>query len=254
VTGHGPFGLGIGAMMLFSVTAYGFFFLLPMYLQRLHGYTTFQSGMILLPGALFAGIATLASGALSDRLNPKRVSAVLLAGVVVACWLFSTDPDTPQLRLYLDYIVWGFFIGGCFAPITLLALSTVEERDISVGSTLVNMSRLIAGSIGTSYATMLLSVRKDTFYEALSNHFTWGSLGTAEMLARLQAMGYKATGLFQADDSTRLIALVKELMTLKASGYAFEATYQHLGLAAGVAIFFIILIPYTQKKLKAPIH
>lgn len=188
------------------------------------------------------------------RLSQARCEVKAPISGVAACWIISSDPDTPQLRLYWDYIVWGFFVGGCFAPITLLALSTVEERDISVGSTLVNMSRLIAGSIGISYATMLLSVRRDTFYGALSSNFTWGAPGTEEMMGRLQAMGFMAAGLFQSDDSTRLMALVKDLITLKASGYAFEATYQHLGLAADLAILFVVLIPYTKKKLKAPIH
>lgn len=254
VTAHGPFALGMIAMMLFSVTAYGFFFLLPMYLQRIHGYTTFRSGMILLPGALFAGVATLASGYLSDRFNPKPVAAFLLVGVVAACWVFSSDPDAPQFRLYRDYIVWGFFVGGCFAPITLLALSTVEEHDIAVGSTLINMSRLIAGSIGTSYATALLSARRDTFYEALSGNFVWGAPGTEAMLGRLQAMGHTAADMFQADSSMCLTAMVKNLITLQASGYAFEATYQHLGVAAGAAILFVVLIPFTKKKLKVPLH
>ncbi len=164
IMGHQPFRLSIWAMMLFSITAYGFFFLLPIYLQQVHGYSTFQSGIILLPGALFAGIATLMSGILSDRINPKAVAVVILLGAAVASWIFQTNIDTPRGILFLDYIFWGFFIGGAFAPITLLALSTLAERDIANGSTLVNVARLVAGSVGTSYATAVLSVKKDAFY------------------------------------------------------------------------------------------
>jgi DHA2 family multidrug resistance protein len=50
IMGHRPFRFGLWGMMLFSMTAYGFFFLLPIYLQQVHGYTTLQSGLILLPG------------------------------------------------------------------------------------------------------------------------------------------------------------------------------------------------------------
>jgi hypothetical protein len=51
-----------------------------------------------------------------------------------------------------------------------------------------------------------------------------------------------------------LIALVKDLTTLKASGYALEVTCQHLGLVAGAAILLVVLIRFAHKKRKVSIH
>ena len=253
ILAHRPFILGIGAMMFFSVTAYGFFFLLPVYLQQVHGYTTFQSGIILLPGALFAGAATLMAGGLSDRINPKAVAAFTLMGAVVASWIFHTDPDTPRHLLYWDYIFWGFFIGGTFAPVTLICLATLSEHDIANGSTLVNVSRLIAGSLGTSYATAMLSTKRDTFFEALGANVTWGSFSSADLFARLQQFGDISAG-FNPDQWARLMSTAKGLITLRASSFAFHATYQYLGLFSAVALIFVLLVRITHKKVKGPIH
>ncbi|MDD5169914.1 MAG: DHA2 family efflux MFS transporter permease subunit [Syntrophales bacterium] len=254
IMGHMPFQFGMLAMMFFSVTAYGFFFLLPVYLQQVHGYTTFQSGIILLPGALFAGAATLMAGALSDRLNPKIVAVVTLLGGAVASWIFHTDPDTPRLWLFWDYIVWGFFIGATFAPVTLMCLATLEERDIANGSTLVNVSRLIAGSIGTSFATAMLSTRKDTFYEALSNNITWGSFAPADILSRLQSLSGTAASGFDPDNWARLLGTMKGLITLRASSYAFHATYQYLALFSIAALIFVLFVRRGTRKMKGPLH
>jgi len=255
IMGHQPFRLSIWAMMLFSITAYGFFFLLPIYLQQVHGYTTFQSGLILLPGALFAGIATLLSGVLSDRINPKIVAIVCLAGAAAASWIFHTDMDTPKGVLYLDYIWWGFFIGGTFAPVTLLALGTLAEQDIANGSTLVNVSRLIAGSIGTSYATSMLSIRKDTFYEALSGTLTWGSPILTDLYARFSQHAGSATAVFDPDTWQRLIFQAKQLILLRAASYAFEAVYEYLALFPLAALLCVALVRLAAHKgVKVPIH
>ena len=254
IMSHRPFLSGIMAMMLFSVTAYGFFFLLPVYLQQVHGYTTFQSGIILLPGALFAGIATLASGGLSDRFNPKIVAIFTLIGAAAASWIFHTDPDTPNAWLYWDYIVWGFFIGGTFAPVTLICLATLKERDIANGSTIVNVSRLIAGSLGTSFATAMLSTRKDTFYEALSNNLTGGSYIVSDLMARMQSLGALSSDYFDPENWSRLMATAKALISLRAASFAFEATYQYLGIFSLIALVFVLVIRTSHHKVKGPVH
>ena len=254
IIGHLPFLSGVVSMMLFSVTAYGFFFLLPVYLQQVHGYTTFQSGLILLPGALFAGAATLLSGGLSDRFSPKLVIIVTLFGSAIASWFFHTDPDTPRWFLYLDYIIWGTFIGGTFAPLTLICLATLEEHDIANGSTLVNVSRLIAGSIGTSYATSLLSTRKDGFYEALSGNMTWSSYSTADLMARLQSLGGLAGDYFDPSQWSVMTATLKNLITLRATSFAFEATYEYLALFCLAALLFALLVRMSHRNVKGPVH
>jgi hypothetical protein len=162
--------------------------------------------------------------------------------------------DTQRHVLYLDYIFWGCFIGGTFAPVSLIALSTLEERDIANGSTLINVSRLIAGSIGTSYATSLLSTRTDTFYDAMSAGFTWNSYSATEFMARLGGLGGWTTGYFDPDAWARLLAAGKGMMILKASSYAFHAAYQHLALCSVAAALILLLIRSNLRRPKAPVH
>jgi len=255
VLGHRPFRLGLAAMFLLSITAYGFFLLLPVYLQRVHGYTTLQAGLIMLPGALLSGLSTAVTGALSDRLSPKRIAILFLLATGAACWLFHTDPDTPRWLLTLDNVFFGLAVGGVFAPVTLIALGTLEARDIADGSTLVNVVRLVAGSLGSAYATTVMVSRTSAFYEAMASNLTAGSARVTELAARLATLAGGVAGpVFDPDAWHLFLATGKGLMLRRAAGYAYHATYQHLGLFSVAAALAVLLIRSRIRNVEGPIH
>jgi hypothetical protein len=87
------------------------------------------------------------------------------------------------------------------------------------------VSRLVAGSVGTSYATSILSARRDAFYDTLAGNLTWGSSGAADLLARISELGGQAAQVFDSAAWTKATAMVQELLLLRAWSYAFEASY-----------------------------
>ncbi|RMF81067.1 MAG: DHA2 family efflux MFS transporter permease subunit, partial [Nitrospirae bacterium] len=240
VLGARPFRLGLWSMALLSINAYGFFLLLPVFLQRIHGYTTLQSGLILLPGALLSALVTVFAGALSDRFNPKWIAVPCLLVMAAASWLFHADVDTPHRLLVLDYVAWGAFVGATFAPVTVIALGTLEERDISDGSTLLNIVRLITGSIGSAYATTLLTSRTDRFYTGLADRLDWGR--AQEIGHRLAPFLGGPRSWFDPDAWARFAAGAQGILARRAAAYAFHATYQHLALFAVAAAFVVLLV------------
>jgi len=250
-----PFRLGLAAMFLLSINAYGFFLLLPVFLQRIHGYTTLQAGLIMLPGALLSGLTTAFAGALSDRLKPKWIAVTFLLATAAACWFFHTDMDTPRWLLTVDYIFFGMAVGGVFAPVTLIALGTLKPEDIADGSTLVNVARLVAGSLGSAYATTIMTSRTSAFYEGLSSNLTAASARVTELGARLSQVAGAAMGpVFDPDAWQLFLATGRGLMLRRAAGYAYHATYQHLGLFSIAAAAAVILIRARIDKVKGPIH
>jgi len=255
VTGHRPFRLGLLAMVLLSVTAYGFFLLLPVYLQRVHGYTTLQAGLIMLPGALLSGLVTALSGALADRVSPRWIAVTFLLATAAACWNFHTDPDTPRWLLTVDNMLFGAAVGGVFAPVTLIALGTLEERDLSDGSTLLNVVRLVAGSLGTAHATAMMTGRTGAFYEGLAANLAQGSARAAELAARLgEAAGLAADRAFDPDAWHLLLATGQGLMLRMAASYAYQATFRHLGLFSVAAAAVVLLVRGRLRRHAGPVH
>jgi len=133
------------------------------------------------------------------------------------------------------------------AEIGLRAAPVAEPAN---GSTLLNVSRLVAGSVGTSYATSILSARRDAFYDTLAGNLTWGSSSAADLLARISEFGGQAAQIFDPAAWTKAAAMVQELLLLRAWSYAFEVSYRHLAVGSLLAIAFVLLIRYSRRQAK----
>ncbi len=253
VLGSRPFRLGLLSMVLLSINAYGFFLLLPVFLEKIHGYTTLQAGLIMFPGALLSGFVTLGAGALADRISPKWIATFFLVATAAASWYFHTDIDTSRTTLILDNIFFGLGMGGVFAPVTLISLGTLEERDIPDGSTLLNVVRLIAGSIGSALATAILSMREDAFYEGLASNLTQGGARSLELMARMKELAGGAGRIFDPDAWHVFLATGHGLMLRRAASYAFHAAYGYLGLFSIAAAVAILLVRAKVRKIAGPV-
>ncbi|NOZ77740.1 MAG: DHA2 family efflux MFS transporter permease subunit [Acidobacteria bacterium] len=249
-----PFRLGLLSMVLLSINAYGFFLLLPVFLEKIHGYTTLQAGLIMFPGAMISGFVTLGAGALADRISPKWIAAFFLLATAVASWYFHTDINVSRGQLVLDFVFFGAAMGAVFAPVTLISLGTLEERDIPDGSTLVNVVRLIAGSVGSAFATAILSMREDAFYEGMTANLTQGGARGAELMARMKELTGGVGHVFNPDAWHVFLATAHGLMLRRAASYAFHAAYGYLGLFSIAAAVAILLVRAKVRKIAGPVH
>ncbi|RME37355.1 MAG: hypothetical protein D6788_09665, partial [Planctomycetota bacterium] len=154
----------------------------------------------------------------------------------------------------LDNVAFGIFVGSTFAPVTLITLGTLDPRDISDGSTLLNVVRLIAGSVGTAYSTAVMTQRTSVFYEALASNVTWTAPGTTELLARLGWFGGPGNALFDPDGWARLLSVAQGLMLRRAASYAFHATYGHLAVFAVAGAVVVAVLRSRRNATNAPIH
>ena len=232
IFGRRAFRVGMAAMVLLSINAYGFFLLLPVFLQRLRGLTTLQAGLVLLPGALLSALTTLGSGIVSDRVDPRKVGLLFLLLTGWASWHFGTDPDTPLFRLVLDYMFWGAAVGGTFAPVTMVALGPLGRDEINDGSTLVNVARLVAGSVGTALATATLAARSDAFAQA-TRHFLEPDR-PALAITLFSLTGADPTG-GDPDAMQRALALGAGLLRRATTAWAFDAVFDLLAVFMVVA-------------------
>jgi DHA2 family multidrug resistance protein len=61
---------------LVTICMYAGMFLTPIYLQNLRGFTPFESGLLMLPGAVIMGIMSPISGTLFDKVGPRPLAVV----------------------------------------------------------------------------------------------------------------------------------------------------------------------------------
>ncbi|KRM56018.1 MDR family MFS transporter [Lacticaseibacillus sharpeae] len=132
---------------------------LPMYIQTIRGESAFNSGLILLPGAVMMGIMSPITGRIFDHLGAKRLSNtglfLLLVGTIP---LIAVGEDTPIVIITVLYAVRMFGITMVTMPVTTAGMNALPANLISHGTAVNNTVRQIAASIGTAILVSVLSV------------------------------------------------------------------------------------------------
>jgi len=137
-------------MLCIGTAMFGMFFFLTIFVQAVWGYSALKTGVAYLPM-----VAVIMAGAgLSTQLVP-RIGArpLLLAASAIATggmfWLSRISEHSSYAGGLLGpMLVTASGLGLLFMPLTLVALSKVEDRDAGLASSLVNTGQQVGGAIG----------------------------------------------------------------------------------------------------------
>ena len=133
-------------------------FVIPLYLQIIHGMTAFHSGLTLLFGALFMGIMSPITGNLFDRHGAKRLAftGMFILTVGTIPFAFITR-DTPTIYIVFLYAVRMFGISMVMMPVTTAGMNSLPYNLISHGTAVNNTIRQVATSVGTAIMISVLT-------------------------------------------------------------------------------------------------
>jgi DHA2 family multidrug resistance protein len=146
------------------VALFGAEFLLPVYLQALRGRTALQTGFILLPLALTAGVTTPIAGRIYDKIGPRLLIMIGFSVLLVNTWQLSKiQADTPISWILFLLALRGLALGMTVQTTFATSLSVVPRANLARGSSLVNGTRYVVQSIGVAVlATVLASALSPT--------------------------------------------------------------------------------------------
>jgi DHA2 family multidrug resistance protein len=237
---------------LVTFSIYGIWILLPVYLERLRNFSTFTAGLILLPGAIAGGFSILITGVLVDRWRPKALLLIALAGCSVTSFLYQTDLWVSKHDIAWQYSVWFIFVAAAFTPLNALSLSTLPVEKLNMGSTVLNVFRLLFGSIGTAYSTSLLNNRMANYYTVLSAKANYGEPAARTLIANVLSQRGE-----QVDTATvaTIRSVIRDYITANSAGFSFEAVFKILGVWFGVALLVALFIKAPQRlRRSGPAH
>ena len=137
-------------MLCVGTAMFGLFFFLTIFVQDVWGYSALKTGIAYLP--MVAGIMAMA-GVSSQLVGRIGAKPLLVAGTAVGAggmfWLSRiSEHSTYAGGLLGPMLVTACGLGMVFMPLTLVALSKVEDRDAGLASSLVNTGQQVGGSIG----------------------------------------------------------------------------------------------------------
>jgi len=143
-----------------TISMYAGMFLLPIYLQTIRGFSAFDSGLLLLPGALVMLIMSPISGTLFDKVGPRPLAIVGLLITVITTFQFThLTLDTPFNYIVILYTIRAFGVSLLMMPIMTAGLNQLPQHLNSHGTSMTNTLRQVSGSIGISLMTTIFTNR-----------------------------------------------------------------------------------------------
>jgi MFS transporter, DHA2 family, multidrug resistance protein len=190
-------------MLVVGLVMFANMALLPPMLQHLFGYGVIDTGLALTPRGIGVLISMQVATALMRRGADTRVLVALgffLAGTSLwqmTGWSLQVDLS----HILLTGLIQGLGMGLVFIPLTTAAFATIPPELRTDGSSLVNLSRSVGGSIGISIVTTLLARSLQTSHADLGSHVT-GSITQLldfSTIDRYQALGEAALTMVDAE-------------------------------------------------------
>ncbi|WP_458208081.1 MFS transporter [Haladaptatus sp. NG-SE-30] len=135
-----------------SIISAGFFFIFPVYLQAVLGYTAFETGLALLPYSLASILFASFTTSWRKYIPPKtliQVGIVCLGAGLVLLYE-QTGPGQTISRMAIPMAIYGAGVGLILAQITNMTMSAVPTADSAEASGVLNVSSSIGFSLGTA--------------------------------------------------------------------------------------------------------
>ena len=110
---------GVSIAAVLGLALFGSIFVLPIFLQSLHGLTANQTGLVILPGAIASAFTMAFVGKNANRARRARTVAIGAVMFFIAMWLLSrmTLVSGPE-ETFWPLILRGVGLGLIFVPLT----------------------------------------------------------------------------------------------------------------------------------------
>jgi EmrB/QacA subfamily drug resistance transporter len=151
------FSLAIVTQWLMIAGLFGTFFLIPLFLQQVRGYSPFQTGLITLPNALVAACTMPLAGRLFDRVGARPPVLIGLVIVMGSFWMLSgLSAQTTALDLMLPLAIMGGGMGMAMMPLGTHVLNSAPRELVSRVTSLTGACQNVVASLAiASFATLL---------------------------------------------------------------------------------------------------
>ncbi|PZF74932.1 DHA2 family efflux MFS transporter permease subunit [Taibaiella soli] len=232
--------LSIAAALTF-VAGVGIFssvFLTPVFAQRLLNFTPTQTGLLLLPGALLAIGGLIMSARLLQRgISPIVMIITGMGFFVLFSWQMSVLNLQAGSSDITGPLVWrGLGLALVTVPLTTLAVSSLEPKDIPQGAALNNMMRQLGGSFGIAMVNTFLTNRNALHRSDLVSHINaYNPSAIFRLNAYTQYFINKGVNNFDANNNA--IKLIDNGVTRQANLLSFSDAYLLVG------IIFLLSLP-----------
>lgn len=132
--------------------------MIPLYMQNMREFSAYESGLVLLPGALIVAFMSPINGRIFDKFGAKQLVITGLVIMTAASFAFSFLDDTTTIG-YLTFLYGVRMLGMSMVmmPVTTAGLNQLPRALLPHGTALSNTFRQMAASIGTAVLVTVMT-------------------------------------------------------------------------------------------------
>jgi len=210
-----------------GLALYGSIFVLPIFLQQLHGFTAWQTGKVILPGAIASAFTMAFVGRNAARLDARYTvvaGSFLFLGAMALLAHLSLDAGAGDL--FWPLILRGVGLGLIFVPLTNAAMADLSFEDLAQGTGMFNLTLL------TRFTKVARAL--------LSEHVVAGNVDVQHRLDMI-ARGLVAHGVSPYLAPQQALAVLDMQIGGQASVLAFSKLYLLSGIILVAALPLMLL-------------
>jgi DHA2 family multidrug resistance protein len=227
---------GVFMASLLGFALFGSVFVLPIFLQTLHGFTANQTGMVILPGSIASAVTMAVLGRFASRFDARPLITIGALGFFWCMWRLSLlSYDSGADDMFWPLLVRGVSLGLIFIPLTGASMAELKPSEIPQGTGMFNLMRQLGGSLGIAILATRLSHFTTQAKTVLTEHVTTTD---PSVIARMNGVtsAMMAKGASAQVAQQQALAVMDRTITVQASVLGFSKVYIVSGLVLLTAI------------------
>lgn len=231
----GTLGLVLGYSAFFSIAL-----LLPLWMQRILGYTPVWSGLATAPVGVLPLLLVFFLGKNAGRVDMRWMASIAFSAMSTVCFLYSGfNLEVNFMRIAMVQFTLGLGVAFFFMPVLTILLSDLETNEIASGSGLATFLRTLGGSFAASIITFLWTRRAGIHHAQLTGYITPYNPAATDAL-----------NVFGPDHHDKALMYINNVITQQGFQIAFNEVFHALGwiFLVLIAVMWLAKPPFLTRK------
>ena len=238
-----PFSAGIGLGFLFGITLFGSIFVLPLFLQRLQGYSVTDSGLLQLPRTLIMLVVTPIAGRLYNSVDSRLLIGLGVLMMMVGYLNMSGFTlDMGWTHMMTSFLLTGAGMSFMFGPMSAVVMRSVPIRSLTAATSLYTLGRRVGGNVGYAFVASQVQHRAAFHRARLVDHVTPYDASTNQMLDGLTGRLGAGRGLAPGTAESGALKLLDGTVTRHATMMAYNDVFWLMGMLFILSIPFVLML------------
>jgi DHA2 family multidrug resistance protein len=237
-----------------GIALFGAMFAVPIFAQSIMGYTSEQTGLLLLPGAIASALTMVVASRVVREFDPRRVLVVgglILVGSLM--WLGDLSPSTGEAQLFWPLLVRSVGTVLMFLPLNLAAIGPIPRQDVAAATGFFNLTRQLGGSVGVALLSTLLDHRMVFHRGSLVAHLNEGDPQVMQRVAQFTQL-YVSHGASAEQAHQQALTTLDGIVSRQASVLSFNDTFFFVSVLVLLFLPLVVLLGKPAKGVAVDAH